>query len=279
MKTLFKTLCIVLAALFLPVLSAHAGFAPSPDDAGALGLGLLGLGLTQNFPTLGDFRQYMVNKMGSMEVIRQSLYDSVLYPTAGAANIPFFQNPIGASFSVHTGAAAQVKGLWDTNMTLAGQLPAPQGFWIESIELIVLPGSVSTANTFTLQNLSNSAAAAAATVQSGAHDVNAILSGGSLTLTVGTKPYLQEASLLKFPPKCRMELDGDLSSNSATAIEVVKETLRAGGRPYYIDPGVPLMTSQNFGVTLNWPVAVATPSGFNAKIMMILDGWLFRAVQ
>jgi hypothetical protein len=40
-----------------------------------------------------------------------------------------------------------------------------------------------------------------------------------------------------------------------------------------------LETGQNFSVQLVWPVAVATPSGFNAQVRVTLDGYLFRASQ
>ena len=231
------------------------------------------------FPDVEAFRRYMVTQVGQIEVIRQSLYDTLVYPTAGIIALNFFQNPIGAGLSASTGNVGVVKALSDTNMVLGGQLPAPQGFWIESVELITLPGGSGAANNFTQIDPTASVAVATAAVQAGEHDVNAILTGGSLTLTVGTKPYLNEASLLRFPPFCRMEYDWSMASDSATTTEMKKAALRAGGDPYMINPGIALPTSQNFGVTLNWPVIVPTPSGFNAKIMCILDGWLFRGVQ
>ncbi|MDW8259015.1 MAG: hypothetical protein RML32_06195 [Gammaproteobacteria bacterium] len=221
----------------------------------------------------------MAARLGAIEVIRQTLYDTVIYPAAGIAQLRFFQNPIGQGLSAQPGAATAPKSLADTNMTLAGQLPAPQGFWVQSIEVDVQPGSSSTANTFALQHPGAFAATAAATVQAGDHDVNAIYTTGALVFTIGQKPYLQEAPLLVFPPKCRFELDAAIGSNSSTTGEVLKTKLKAGGRPYLLDPGIAIMTSQNFDVTLFWPAVVATPSGFNAQIRVRLDGYLFRAVQ
>lgn len=237
-------------------------------------------GVSGNFPTIEQFKAYMVNQTGQLEVIRQSLYDSLVYPTAGSLALQFFQNPIGAGLSASTGNAGAVKHLADTNMLQAGQLPAPQGFWIDTVELIVLPGSsAATVNTFVNQDPVGFAAAAAAAVQGGAHDVSAILSTGALTLTVGQKPYLQEANLMRFPPQARMRYDWDVATTSATVGEIVKDAMYADGRPYEINPGIAIPTGQNFGVALTWPVVVATPSTLNAKIICILDGWLFRAVQ
>lgn len=231
------------------------------------------------YPSLETFRQNVVARIGEVEVIKQTLYDTVVYPTAGAVTIPFFQNPIGQGLSASPGNAAAAKALSDTNLTLGGQLPAPQAFLIASIEVDFQPGSSAAANTFAIQPPSGFNAAAAAAVQAGEADVNAFYTGGSLTLTIGTKPYLQEAALLRFPPKARFELDAAVASNSATVGEVLMAKLKAGGRPYQLDPMLGLMTSMNFNVTLNWPVAVATPSGFNGAARVILDGWLFRAVQ
>lgn len=235
--------------------------------------------LKQDFPTIDSFKSYMVNQLGSVEVIAWSLYDTMIYPTAGVAALNFFQTQQGQGLSAQPGNANQPKGQADTNMELSGQLPSPQGFWIESVEIYVEPGSDGTANTFALQIPSASPAAAAVTAQAGAHDVNAIYTSGALVLTIGQKPYLREAPLMRFPPRKRKEGVFALASNSATQVLSLKETAVADGRPYFTVPGLPIMTSQNFGVSLQWPVVVATPSTFNAQIRAVLQGWLFRAVQ
>lgn len=234
--------------------------------------------MKQNFPSLDDFKNYMVSQVGEVEIIRQSLYDTMIYPLAGIAALSFFQTPVGQGLSASPGNAGAAKTIADTNMQLAGQLPAPQGFWVESIELNVEPGSSAAANTFAIQLPSAAPAAAAVTAQAGEHDVNRIYTTGSLTFTIGSKPYVQEAPLLRFPPKARPKLKAALANNSATLVLNVKAKANAGGRPYYTDPGLPIMTSQNFVVTLAWPAVVALPTN-NASIRCILDGWLFRAVQ
>lgn len=232
----------------------------------------------RQFPTVDDFRNHLVTQLGQIEVIRQSLYDTMLYPLAGIANLAFFQTPIGQGLSPAPGNANNAKTLADTNMILAGQLPSPQGFWIESIALHVEPGSSNAANTFLIQVPSAFAAAAAVTVQAGEHDVQRIYNSGALTLTIGTKPYLQEAPLVRFPPKGRQELDTDIATTSGTVGQVVNAKAFAGGRAYTLNPGLAIQSSQNFGVVLSWPALVTTAAN-NASIRCILDGWLFRAVQ
>jgi hypothetical protein len=266
-----KRLLNLIAAPFVAVLAALAYY----------GERYLTLGLTQNFPNLQSFKDFMVTKLNDVEVIRQSLYDTVIYALAGSANIAFFQLPLGQGLSASPGNANAVKALADTNMQMAGALPAPQGFWIQSIEVDIQPGSVTTANTYTVQTTASSAAAPAAAtgiVQILAvNEVHSLYAAGSLVLTIGQKPYLQEAPLLRFPPKCRFELDAAVGGNSATTANFGAMVLKAGGRPYILEPGLALMTSQNFSVNILFPVVVALTN--NAAVRVILDGWLFRGVQ
>lgn len=290
-RTSLKTAALYLAVLCLTflavILRPVKWLARAMQEEVAVRLAYLGhrfsCALEQNFPNLEDFRKYMVTQLDQVEVIRQSLYDTVLYPTAGMVQLLFFQTPQGQGLSASPGNANQVKALSDTNMQLAGQLPAPQGFYIQSLEVDFQPGSVNTANTFTLQTAASSAAAPAAAtglVQLGAiNDVNAFYSTGALNLNIGNKWYLQEGALVRFPPKGRFELDAAVGGNSATTANFGAGKLKAGGRPYNISPGLAIMTSQAFNVTLVWPVVVATPSGFNGAVRTIMDGWLFRGVQ
>lgn len=232
-------------------------------------------------PDLQQFIDHMTPAAGAVDLIRQPLYDYQLYPTAGiGGNLAFFSTPIGQGASSSSGNAANTKGITDTNMKLAGALGQPEAFWIESIEVDFQPGSVATAATYTIQVPSAFNATAAATVQAGENDVNAVLSGGALTLTVSNKPYYTEGPLLRFPPQCGFCLDAAVASNAAVATgEVVKAKLRAIGAPCVIQPGVGLLAQQPFNVNLTWPVAIATPSGFNGRIGVILNGWLIRPVQ
>lgn len=234
-------------------------------------------------PNLQEALQYSVNRPGSAEVVRQSLYDFLLYPAAGSTSFTFFQNPIGQGLSSHPGNANNVKGPGDTNMESAGQLPSPKMFLATSIELVFYAGSVSTANTYTPQVQSAFIAvptAAQAPISLGAiNDSNFVLQGGWLNFFVGSKTYLNEASLVRFPPKARFELDAAVATNSATTGAIGAASVKAGGRPYYLDPPVLLVPNQNFVVTVNFPVAQATPSTFNGRMGVIIDGFLYRNAQ
>lgn len=240
---------------------------------------------TQDY-SLQDLDRYDVNAPGAVEKVRQRFYDYQVYPTAGATQFTFFAQPVGQGTSSSPGNAAGVKTLADTNMQLAGQLPSPQAFIVESIEVVIFPGSSTAANTFATQPPWDSGTNAAAMVSSGASgasDVNAIGVAGFLNFFIGSKSYLTDAPIGAFPPKTWPEVRGALagegggSSSSQSMASVL--TFNWAGRPYYLDPPITLRATQNFNVTLNWPVAVATPSGFNARIGVILDGVLFRKAQ
>lgn len=231
-------------------------------------------------PTAADFAAARVTNPGQSEVVRQRLYDYQLYATAGAQQLSFFQQPIGSGLTTAAGAAAgAAKTQWDTNMSLGGQLPSGVQYLAESIEVHFYPGSVSTANTYTTVTATFFAAAAAATVGGALNDVQSFYNSGMLELNVLSKNYLREAPLICFPPKSWYSLSAAVASNSATVGEVGSGVNKADGRPYYLEPRVLLQPAVNFEVLLRWPAAVATPSGFNARVGVIIDGYMMRASQ
>lgn len=233
----------------------------------------------QSYPTLSQFAAHIAAVLGKIEVIEQPIYDRIVYPTAGIAALQFFTVPKGAGFTSESGAVASAKTIADTNMTQNGQLPAPQAFWIDNIQVFVDPGSDATANEYATALPTVFAAAAAATVQTGENDCNAILNSGVLTLTVGQKPYFVGAPLYTFPPQAGKRINAALAHNSATVGVVSKALLFSEGKLRTLDPGIGLATGFNFDVTIQWPVLQVTPSGFNARIGVWLGGWLFRAAQ
>lgn len=204
-----------------------------------------------------DLQKYRVNLPGT-EYIRQSLYDFQAYPGVGQTQLTFFQVPIGQSS----------KTKFDTNMQLAGQLPAGQRFLLKCIKIAFFPGSA--VDTFI--------AVAAATPQQ-ADDVYTFSKSGWLELFIGSKSYLTEAPLGRFPTDSGIELNNAIASNSATTSLVKSEYARLAGRPYLIDPAILLEPTQNFNVSLNWPTAVALPSTNAARVGVILEGYLIRNSQ
>jgi hypothetical protein len=234
----------------------------------------------ERIPTAADFNSRRVTNPSQSEVVRQRLYDYQLYPTAGSTQFAFFQQPIGQGLTSAVGGTVGAgKTQWDTNMELGGTLPSGKAFLIESIEVVFFPGSVSTSNTYTVIKPLEFNATASATVGGQLADVNTIYQSGMLELNILSKNYLRETPLIAFPPKTQFNLDAAIASNSATTAVNVAENMRAAGRPYYIDPTIALQPAVNFEVLIRYPAAVATPSGFNGRIGVILDGYFMRASQ
>ncbi len=214
-------------------------------------------------PTLADLQKFDVNRRGEYEGIRQTFYDSTTYVLAGQTQLQFFQTPRGQSS----------KTIADTNMTSAGQLPQPQHFLVESIEILLFPGVLPTTKATTIAETEF------------ANDMYTVEKSGSLNFFIGSKTYLEEAPLGRFPPKTKMgsESAHAISELQAVAadseLQVSTDYAAWSGRPYYLDPPVLLVPNQNFSVTLNWPAVVALPSGADAKVFVVLDGILYRQSQ
>ena len=75
------------------------------------------------------------------EVIRQSLYDSNIYPAAGTGQLTFFAVQKGQG----VGFGGFAKTLSDTNMTLSGQIPTNQSFLVKTVAFIFQPVTPSVA--------------------------------------------------------------------------------------------------------------------------------------
>lgn len=207
-------------------------------------------------PGLDELQQYNVNRPGQIEAIKSSLYDFQTYAQAGQTQLQFYNVPKGQSS----------KTLADTNMTIAGALPAPQSFLVQSIEIYFFPaGDPSTFGT----------AVAAENI----NDVYDVAKSGWLELFIGSKPYLDEAPLLKFPPQCGLTgwaAIGTHSTPTNLGYGVISYA-SFGGPIYMLVPPILLVPTQNFTVTLNWPTAVAISAA--ARIGINMCGILYRNSQ
>ena len=224
--------------------------------------------MAQRLPTVADLRNFAVNRPDEYEVTRQTLYDTQTYDgTNGQTSLNFFQVPIGQGGKTRD----------DTNMESAGQLPAPKYFLVESIEIQFFPGvdPVTVSNT----------AATDAVVSNFANDVYTFEKAGFLDFFIGSKSYLTEAPLGKFPPKTKLEAafsSGIEMRQAVAANETAQLSMDYAsmcGRPYFIDPQITLIPNQNFNVSLNWKSALALPSAADAKVVVSIDGLLYRLAQ
>lgn len=223
-----------------------------------------------NLPGYGEmYDRYRVNR-DEWEVIKQTLYDSIAYPAAGLNVGTFFSVPIGQG----TGFGGGTKNLSDTNMYLASNIPAQQAFLVQSVEIIFQP----TTPTVAAQMPAVFGTQAAALI---ANDVYIFRRSGNLEFQIGSKDYLNEAPLSKFPSKTNFYVEGALADTTTAAAASQSRLAFANvrGPVYKLSPAdLCLEANQNFSVKLNWPEglqAITNP----ARIFVVLDGLLYRKSQ
>lgn len=190
--------------------------------------------------------KYQVNLSGKVEVIWEPLYDFQDAAATAPASQTFFQVPQGQSG----------KDLTDTNMTLAGNIPAGQRFAITGIEVYFFPGVL--INQTDVDNAF-------------IDDTYQFYKDGALTLTIGSKPYVQQGPLMSFPPSSRLN---GFAAAATTADESSYAYASPLGREYSIRDLV-LQSSQNFDVKILGRNNISVAGRVGVK----LNGWLFRNAQ
>lgn len=216
-----------------------------------------GLPFTGRTPVdISQLSPYNPNRADAVEAVWQPFYDFQTYATVGATSQLFFQQPNGQGG----------KTLADTNMTLAGQFPAPTAFLCTAIMVAFFANSAGNPGT----------TAAAATVAANLNDVVRVANSGYLQLTIGSKPYLTDAPLGKFPPNFSVGGLEAISGTYAAGTQVLMDFARSIGRYYEITPLL-IPMNQNFTVGLFWPTAIAVAA--TARIGIILDGFYYRQSQ
>jgi len=209
-----------------------------------------------NAPSINALEEYRVNQANQREIVWNPLYDTVTYAQAGQTSLTLFANPIGQSS----------KTIADTNMTLAGQLPAMQSFLVTSIHVELLPPA-----------LPGRATNAAGAVATNINDVQEVAQSGVLTMNIGNKIYVQEGPLGVFPPTWRV---GGLAALAGAGEAADKFSVidygQTVGDAYEVLPFL-IPSSQNFSVVLTWPTAVGITAATPIKVR--LNGFLWRSVQ
>lgn len=271
--------------LFNLVLAATLAFVHTRMERYMDASGLrLSAGLNQSYPDMQSFAANMAAVMGKLEVIRQPLYDRQQYALAGTTAVfNFFQQPIGAGQTSVSGVGVAAKTIEDTNMTQNGQLPSPQGFWVDNIQVIPEVGSVTTASTYTSPVPANFNATAAAAQLVNANDFSILSNAGTLQFSVGQKPYYTLGPMKAFPPQYRARIEAAVAiagTNAQPAGLLYTNSWTEGvdNIPVReIVPGIAIPTGMNFLVQLLFQNTQALTN--NARIAVHLGGWLFRAAQ
>lgn len=216
-------------------------------------------------PNIRELQKYRVNRPNEPESIYQPYYDWLAYPAIGANLLTFFAVPVGGGASVM--GVAGPKTIEDTNMLIAGSLPAPKRLLVTAISLCFLPGSP--------PSVTNAAGAAIAANQ--VNDQYAVMTRGALVFTVGSKVYHQNAPIAQFVPEWRMGGFSAAANTNATSQDNTAYS-QWGGYRYEITP-IELISTQNFSVSLVFSALVPTPSTVAARIGCQLHGFEYRLSQ
>lgn len=185
---------------------------------------------------------------GVLDVIAQPLYDSATLATGGQTQLTFFSLPIGQG-TTNFGAGA--KTLRDTNMRLAGQIPAGYSFkllgfrWAWSNKIV-------------------------------AADAQLAVDAAVFVFSVASKAFLEVPANTIPGGNGNFFSGSNVAAATAAAITngwpTMQNGFAVGSKPLTIDP------SMNFSVTMIWPggvQAITTATG----ITVYLDGILKRPVQ
>jgi len=195
-----------------------------------------------------------------LDVIIEPRYDTNTILAAGTLTLTYFALPIGQG-ATNFGAAGVTKGLADTNMDLAGQLPAGYNFFITGFRVQPAFGLT-------------------------AVDAQTWSAGCVFNFTIGSKPFL------------RVPVDtipAGMGPAGAVAVAVggapLEQHAFSHGAPLlsngYVIARKPLELSQtqNFLVVLTWvtvkPVTTTVPGqpAAGLPVRVFMDGWLKRLVQ
>lgn len=209
-------------------------------------------------PNLQQLEAYNVNVDGQPEVIYQPLYHFQAYAAAGFTNLRFFNQAAGAPGVTFD----------DTNMETAGQLPVPMNMAVTSVEVVFFPGSVV-----------GREVAGAAVLNQNWNDVQAVMEAGHLSVVIGSKEYLIDAPLGRFPQTFGIGGEASITGTPAAAAIQGVDYARFVGPVYQIVP-LRLISQQNFRVDVLFDNgAVALPSTVDGRIGVRLNGFRYRLAQ
>ncbi|MCP4410658.1 MAG: hypothetical protein GY807_23540 [Gammaproteobacteria bacterium] len=202
---------------------------------------------------LGQMKKYDVNRAGAVEALWSPLYDYQIYPLGGVNELIFFQVPQGQAG----------KTLDDTNLEIAGSLPAPKEFAVTSIQVAFYPAAVP-------------GRTAAAEIASNWNDVYNLSQSGHLRLFIGSKEYVVDAPIGKFPPRWWIR-GSDAVATTDAAVSNIIDYATFGGPIYEVVP-YRLIPTQNFSVTLRFANGLV-PITADSRIGVILGGFMYRLSQ
>lgn len=201
--------------------------------------------------------RYSILDRPGWEVLNWAYYDFQTYVAGGQTQLTFFQSPKGASG----------RTLRDTNFPGAGSLPAGYEFFMETFQIMPLPGVQP--STFGAQVTSTFV-----------RDVWTIHNDGFVVFNLLNKHIIEGGPIGLFP--CDWRMMGFAAVADESTIVANAQTIVAyaqnGGKIWRMNNQL-LEATVNFDITLNWNTALALPSAVAARIGCFVTGKLRRKMQ
>jgi hypothetical protein len=232
--------------------------------------------------TQSDLQSHQVGT-GGQDIIWAPLYDHNAWPSTGVGSggLLFFSTQKGQGSTSAPGGGTGNKTLFDTNLTLGGQLGMGNDFYTIGVEMPVYPGvTSSTATPFGIYP--GIGGQAPANTGFFVNDLWNIVTQGYVTFAVGTdRNFVTDGPIINFPPTVGLDVAAALAeigpSSTSTGVGNAIVYARVAGEPYTIVP-VYLQATQQFTFLLTTAATIALPSGIAARIGARLRGYLIRQV-
>lgn len=199
-----------------------------------------------NNPIPPEWENYVTQSPVALEVIQDTLYDTLTYTSASTTSLTFFVESI-----------ATVKNDI-TNLQQPGMLPNPESFLVQAVRIFV-------------KWTPTSAATLAANV---ANDIALLFNTAILTLKFGNKTYGPF-------PAWMMSAGGgpDIRLSANATPPIITSYAQLGGPLWALFPSLMIAPLQAFQAVLSWPTAAVTLGAGNPAISLVYEGQRARAVN
>jgi hypothetical protein len=200
-----------------------------------------------NNPIPPEWENYVTQSPVALEVIQDTLYDSLVFTSATTTSLTFFVESIATT------------NLGITNMQQPGMLPNPESFLVQAIRFYVR---------WTTQT------AAATVAASPINDLMLLVNTGILTAKFGNKTYgpwpLWMMGAGNF-------VQSSIGSTIATSLAVTAPEM--GGPLWALFPALMISPLQSFQASITWPAGTVTLGAGNPTIQLVYEGQRARAVN
>jgi hypothetical protein len=200
-----------------------------------------------NNPIPPEWESYVTQSPVALEVIQDTIYDSLVFTSATTTSLTFFVESI----------ATTNQGI--TNLTQPGMLPNPESFLVQAIRFYVR---------WTTQT------AAATVAASPINDLMLLMNTGILTAKFGNKTY---GPWPLWMIASGAYVQSSIASTIATSAVVTAPEI--GGPLWSLFPALMIAPLQAFQAQITWPAGTVTLGAGNPTLQLVYEGQRARAVN